>query len=232
MSMSKAEQMLAEAIKNALDDDALGLVNREDTKDEDSHTFTFMHEEVEQQFRLEIMDLVHHDAIAAAFNRIHSYKYLDNPSFNLSFKKDLTAQGVPMEECDKAIDAIAKVQKKLIGDNNEAASGWNPQLDEIIKVSQPAQFDESIERPKDKMDQEREFFTDSKVRDWLNADRKLNFWENVRQRIKPMLEGMGYEIANATDFWKAYDDPKSDPQIRNRMHELYENTHSLWQSRG
>ncbi len=233
MAMDKHEAMLAEAIKNALDDDALGLKNREDTKDEVSHTFTFLHEEIEQQFRLETSKLVHHDAIAAAFNRIHSYKYLNDPSFALSFKKDLTAQGIPMEECQKAMDAIDKVSKKLLGEAGEKDAGWHPELDEIKKVSQPEQFNESVEKcPKDNLDVERAFFADPKVRKWLGEDVNSPFWESVRQRILPLLEGTRVEGITPDKFWEAYDNPENDVQIRNEMHELYDETHAQYLTSG
>jgi hypothetical protein len=235
MPLSDQEKLICEAVSNWLAD---ATITADDKKkgDEESHTFTFQHEDVEQQYRLSIIDLAHYDGIASAFAKVHSHKYLDDPAFGLAFKKEMSAQAIPEDSQITAIKAVSEVLKKTIGEGNkEKDAGWNPKLDEIIKVSKPgleeAKDADALKAimediPQDTFDQERNFYKDEKVRTWLNGKSDHNFWEMVNRRIKPMLEQMGYDCGEPSQFWNAYDDPDTDVVIRNRMHELYEGTHS------
>lgn len=229
MALTKEEKLVSEGIKNALTDNALGLQDDIQNR-EDSHAFTNLHEEIEQQFRLEVLNLNHSDAIAATFNRIHSYRYLDDPKFAIGFMKDMKAQGIPLDECNKALTAIGKVRDKLLNDNNEKDAGWHPDLDEIIKLSQPQQIKESraFGITDDEFSEEREFYKNQKVRKWLNENKNHEFWTFIQARVYPLLENAGHIIKTQKDFWDAYDHPNSDIMIRNRMHELYNSLHAEW----
>jgi len=228
MTLNKDEKMLAEAIKNMLDDTALGVDAHKDAGEERAHTFTFLHEEIEQAFRLEAIDLEHHDDVCSAFSKIHSHKYLDDPSFALSFKKELSARAVPLEEQEAALKVMGKVIDKLLAEKNEKDEGWNPDLDEIIKASQPQQIEESVEHPN--YGQEREFYTDPKVRKWIKGKEK--FWEAVDKRIKPQLVQLGYDCKTPETFWEAYDDDIVGQFINPRMHELFEELNAEFQTVG
>ena len=229
MPLNESERVIAEAIANMLDDTALGVNAHKDHDKERANTFTFLHEEIEQAYRLATINFEHHEDVCSAFSKIHSYKYLDDPGFALSFKGELTARGVPLEECTKALDTVGKMIDKHLKNNSEAAAGWNPDLDEIIKASQPPQIEESIDKtPKDNYDQERKFYSDSKVRKWINT--QTPFWESVRKRIAPYLEQLGYKCGTPKEFWAAYDDDAAEYLVRNRMHELFEDAHAQYQT--
>jgi len=229
MALNESERTIAEAIKNMLDDTALGVNAHKDSEDERANTFTFLHEEIEQAYRLATISLEHHDSICSAFSKIHSYKYLNDPSFALSFKGELASRGVPLEECTKALETVGKMIDKHLKNSNERDAGWNPDLDEIIKASQPPQIEESIDKlPKDNYDHERKFFSDSKVRKWINKQEA--FWESVRKRINPALEQLGFKCDTPKEFWEAYDDNAAEYLVRNRMHELFEDAEAQYQT--
>ena len=230
MPLSKPEAIIAEAIKNMLDDAALGVTAHKSKDDERAHMFTFLHEEIEQAYRLAVINLGHHDDVCSAFSKIHSHKYLDDPGFALSFKKELSARAVPLEEQVTALKAIDKIAKKMLGETNEKDAGWNPDLDEIIKISQPQQIEESVKKNTiiDNYSKERQFFSDPKARKWVSSQE--SFWESIDRRIRPFLAELGREYNTPKDFWAVYDDESYEFLIRNRMHELFEDLHAQYQT--
>ncbi len=144
MALGPDEQMLLEAIKSMLDDKAkLGLVDDKRLVD-DSNTFSILHGNIEASFKLAISDSLHYDGICAAFSKVHSYKYLDDPKFTIGFDTEMKSQGIPEEDrksAHKAYDKVlAEMKKGKDGVGAEKDSGWNPNLDEIKAVSQPEQF--------------------------------------------------------------------------------------------
>lgn len=222
MVLNANERLVAEAVKNILDDTVLGSKSHEDNE-ERAHTFTFLHEEVEQAYRLEVFNLNHFDDIASAFSKIHSHKYLDDPKFPLALQKELSARGVPLDETDKALKAIETLKNKLLKKQGEKDAGFNPDLDEIIDISQPQQIEESIE-----YNEERQFFTDPKVRKFLKTDKI--FIESINRRIKPYLEQLGYDCGTINEFWEAYDDDSTEFVVRNMLHELFETAKARYRS--
>jgi len=228
MSLNRNEQMLSEAIKNMLDDTALGVDAHKGQDEERANTFTFLHEEIEQAYRLETIDLDHQESVCSAFAKIHSHKYLDDPSFALSFKKEMTARAVPMEDMTAALEAMGKIKEKMLAEKDEKDAGWNPDLDEIVKISQPPQIDESIIKDTDNYSHEHGFYRDKDVRKWI--DNKQYFWEAVDKRIKPFLEEIGCECTSNNAFWEAYDNEAIEYVIRARMHELFEEIHADYQA--
>jgi len=222
------ESTLLEAVKNMLDDVALGDKTHKNRRDEETaNTFTFLHEEIEQHYRLSTINLTHHDSICSAFNKIHSHKYLDDPGFALSMRKEMTARGIPLEEQVSALAAVETVRSKFIQETGEKDAGWNPDLDSIKDVSQPKQIEES----KDNFDTIREFYNDKKVRRWLES--RDDFKEAVQYRVSPILEQIGYRSDDLKHLWEALDenDMAIDFMIRNRLYELYEKLHAEWQSK-
>ena len=243
MGLSKNESTILEAVSNWLQD-ATATADDKDKGEETSHTFTFQHETVEQEFRLQMMESSYYDGICGAFNKIHSHKYLNDPTFALSFKKEMSGQGIPEEDQSKAIDAVSEVLKSVVGeDNGEKDAGWNPYMDGIVKVSKPEQLEESktadqilaeeFDLPQDTLDSEREFYTTKEVRSWLNGQYPNHaFWENVNVEVVPMLEELGFKFGTPEQFWEAYDYDGTDLMIRNWMHDLYESTESEYSIRG
>lgn len=218
MPLNQIEKMLLEAVTGMLDDVAGTYVSKDKTTE---HTFTHLHEEIEQAYRLATVSLEHHDSVCSAFSKIHSHKYIDDPSFGLSFKKELMARAIPLTEQEDALQAIGKVIDKYLKGNAEQDSGWHPQLDEIIDASQPQQIDESKQTPA--LENERKFYQDPKVRKWLND--KPEFWESVNHKITPLLEEMGYDCSDQKAFWEAYDDISVEYVVRDDLHDLFEELH-------
>jgi SOS response regulatory protein OraA/RecX len=221
MALKKNEKLVLEAIQNCLDDVALGVKAHKDQDEERAHTFTFLHEDIEQAFRLETINLDHYENVASAFSKIHSHRYLDDPRFALSFQKEMTARAVPIQESEKAMAALEKIRNKFLDDQNERDGGFNPDMADIIKVSQPQQIEESLERD---LGHESQFFKDPKVRKKLEGNK--TFWESVNARITPYLKELGYKCDTPKEFWEAYDDDDTEFVVRDLIHELFEQTQS------
>jgi len=213
MALTRPEQAIIEALKNMLDDDALGVTAHKKADTERAHMFTFLHEEIEQAYRLLTIDLNHHDDVCSAFSKIHSHKYLNDPNFIATFEKELNARGVPLEEQTAAIKAIDKVTKNLLADSKEKDAGWNPDLDQIIIASQPPQVAESIDK--------RTFFHNSKVREWVSGD--IECQKLIRENAAPDLAELGYAADSIDEFWAIYDDDAAEFAIRSKMNMLFEN---------
>lgn len=146
MALNQNEQLLLEAIQSMLSGKAkLGLAvhDKKTSIDDESHTAQYLHENIEQQFHLDTADLIHHQSICAAFNKIHSYKYVTDPKFYEAFRNEMQAMAVPKEELEAAIKSWQKVLNEVKGGAKknwvERDAGWHPDLEGIIAVSQPEQ---------------------------------------------------------------------------------------------
>ncbi len=76
---------------------------------------------------------------------MHNYKYLDDTTFVEAFDAELASQGVPTNERQKAAKLIPTIIKELSEESaqwSERDYGYNPNLDEIIDISQPAQYED------------------------------------------------------------------------------------------
>ena len=145
MALSKQQQQLVEAVQSLLNNKAkLGLaVHDKDTTQRDINTFQYLHENIEGEFGLATIDSEFHNGICAAFHKVHSYKYITDPSFGEALTRELNAQGIPAMEQKMAFDAIGKILNEYKGKNGawaEKDAGWNPDLAKIIEASQPEQF--------------------------------------------------------------------------------------------
>lgn len=139
MALSETEQLLLEEVKSMLGDGVkLGLSIHKDTDGDKSSTSQWLRENIDQQFGLDTAGLTHHEGITAAFKKVHDYKPLESPTFHVSFRKEMTAQGIPGEEISKAMSIADKVLSKILGKNdNEKDSGWHPDLDEVLETARP-----------------------------------------------------------------------------------------------
>lgn len=148
--LNETEKLLVEAISTMLKHEPqLGLSIHKDVE-ERSHFAQFKHEQINEMFELETTDLIFQEAVCSAFNKVHSYKYIDDPKFVSAFMKELTWHAIPAKEQAIAEEAYRKVIKKLATENKdkngnytEREEGWNPELDEIQEISQPEQFEKS-----------------------------------------------------------------------------------------
>ena len=146
MSLSEDERLAIEGIKALLNEDVrLGLA----IHDKDPYNKEFdaergmqhLHGNIQDLYRVKAAKLPHSDGVCAAFTKVHGYKYIDDTTFKTAMMKEMVAQGIPEDVRNKAIDLIDDVIKELLDDDilAEKDSGFNPNLDEVIKVSQPEQ---------------------------------------------------------------------------------------------
>lgn len=136
--MRQAEKMFLEAVGNLFKNKSsrLGIVPG---GEEHTHTAQFHHELVEDMFALKVVESAFHEDLCGAFRDIHSYKYLDDPTFGIAFTKRLTARGIPTKEIQKAMESIESIKKELGKDTyQEKESGWHPDIAEIADMTRNA----------------------------------------------------------------------------------------------
>lgn len=145
MSLNENEKLLLEAVQSMLQQDAkLGLsIHDEDLKSFDSaeRGYEYLHGQIAEMFALKSAELTHADGINQSFRKVHNYKYLDDPSFKTAMQKEMVAQAIPAEEREKALGFIPSIISELKAEQIEWAEKdtFNPDLDEIMEVSQPEQ---------------------------------------------------------------------------------------------
>jgi hypothetical protein len=145
MSLNKNEKLLVEAIDSMLQQDAmLGLsihVDDHESMGTAERGYEYLHNQIDEMFAVKSAELIHADAINQAFKKVHNYKYLDDPSFKTAMQKEMVAQAVPAEERAKALEFLPKIISELKAEQAEWAEkdSFNPNLDEIMEVSQPEQ---------------------------------------------------------------------------------------------
>lgn len=136
--MTQVERLLVEAIGNLFNnsEQVLGVVPH----DEKSHTFEFQWNNIESMFALKARRSNFHEELTSAFRDIHSYKYLDDPTFAVALQKHLTARGVPTEEINRAVQFCEQIKEELNDEQfQEKDSGWHPDLDEVLDTTRNAQ---------------------------------------------------------------------------------------------
>jgi hypothetical protein len=127
---------LVEAIGNMFHDTASRLGLLKDQIPETSHNAEFQWNTIEAMFALKVTDSPFFESLTAAFRDIHSYKYLDDQTFEIALRKRLTATGTPTEEIEKAVKTITEIRKELGGENfQEKQAGWHPNLDKIADTT-------------------------------------------------------------------------------------------------
>lgn len=152
MTMNKNEKLLVEAVKTMLQHDAkLGLsIHKNDKYNKlfnAERGMEHMHGHINEMFQLKAAELVHAEGVCQAFHKVHSYKYLDDPSFLTAMEKELVAQAVPAVERAKALGFVPNIIEELSAESKEWAekdSGFNPELEEVkdtSKIEQPSDFE-------------------------------------------------------------------------------------------
>lgn len=137
--MTREEQLLLEAIKNNLfhnSERSLGITPG--GVKETSNFFEHQWNSIEASFALKAAGSPFMESLTSAFHDIHSYKYLDDPTFGVALDKRLSAIGIPTEERKNAIRYVEDIRKEYGKDFQEKASGWNPHLDEIADMTRNA----------------------------------------------------------------------------------------------
>ena len=135
--MTDTEKLLAEAVGNMFHnkESVLGIVPHV----ERSHIMQYKREMVEDMFALKCAESAFHEDLCGAFRDIHSYRYLDDQNFGVSFRKRLTARGIPTEEIDTSLKYIEEIKKELGGETfQEKDFGWHPEIAEIADITRNA----------------------------------------------------------------------------------------------
>jgi len=151
------ERTLLESIKTMLQHDAqLGLKMHSSDHEQSGRAergYEYLHNQIDEMFALKAAELNHANGVCQSFTKVHSYKYLDDPTFLTAMEKEMVAQAVPAEERAKAAKFVPSIIKELKDDQAEWAEkdfGFNPKMDEIIDASQPEQpLDFTIEDVED-----------------------------------------------------------------------------------
>lgn len=139
------EKLVLESITSMLHQDAkLGLTFHDaDQKDDEiEHGHQYLHEQIDDMLLLKAAELVHAESVTSAFRKVHSYKYIDDWTFLPAMEKEMISKAVPNEERIKALQFIPKIISELRAEHHlwtEKDSGFNPNLKEVKKVSQPEQ---------------------------------------------------------------------------------------------
>lgn len=121
------ESRLVESISNFLRDDAhLGFPGKKDYKERFSLTQRMM-EDMYEELALKFVDSPFYESVTRAFRKIHSYKYVSNPTFKLSLISELRSTAVPEEVIEETCKAIDELSKKAEKDAN-----WN--MDQLYKI--------------------------------------------------------------------------------------------------
>ncbi len=137
MALSKHETSLLEAVAGYLRERAvLGLPK---APEETSHTSQFRWESLKDAFALKVAESAFYESVTSAFHAVHSYKYIDHPTFKLALSAELKSRAVPTEEINKALKAVDALVEGLSAKNpSERDAGWNPQIDEIADMTRNA----------------------------------------------------------------------------------------------
>lgn len=137
MALNNNEAALVEAVAGFLRERAiLGLP---EAPKEVAHTSQFRWESVKDAFALKLSDSAFYESLTSAFHQVHSYKYVDHPTFCLALEAELKSRAVPTEEINKAIKVLTSLVEGLSASKpSERDAGWNPQLDEIADMTRNA----------------------------------------------------------------------------------------------
>ncbi len=133
------ENELVSAIVSFLNEETtLGLPK--DDNENGERGYQYLHSQIHDMFMVKSAELTHATTINAAFAKVHGYKYIDDQTFCNALDKELTSQGIPANEREKACKFVQSIIDELKEEGNEWAekdSGFNPNLDEITDVGKP-----------------------------------------------------------------------------------------------
>lgn len=137
--MKDIERNLVEGISNLFKNSRSELGIAQTDVEETSHSHEFQSRSLEEAFALKMNDSAFYESLRSAFHDIHSYKYLDDPTFAISLTKRMTAIGIPKEERQKAITALEELKKEFQSEDfEEKQSGWNVNIDTIADMTRNA----------------------------------------------------------------------------------------------
>lgn len=140
MPLNQNENLIVEAFKSFLaDNDNLGVPETTDeaVAERGSH---HMHQQIDELFAQKAASLVHFESVRGAFNKIHSFRYLEDARFVTAFESELKSRAVPVAEVAKACKYLEAVKEELAAENahggsEEQDAGFHPDLDEVMGES-------------------------------------------------------------------------------------------------
>lgn len=137
--MRNSEQALVEALRNYLGQSArLGLQGDPEEPDQ-SHVSQQRIEGVYTEFAGNFIESPFYESVTGAFRKVHSYKYVDHPTFKASMEGELKSMGIPKTTISEAMTAIDKIVESFSKDNpSERDSGWGEQIGEIQDMTRNA----------------------------------------------------------------------------------------------
>lgn len=106
--------------------------------DEMAHTSQFRWEGIDDAFKLKVAGSPYEDSVSSAFFQTHSYKYLDNPTFKLSFERELKQRAVPTGEISSAMGYLDSMVSDLKNDPAEQDAGWNSDMAALVDLTSNA----------------------------------------------------------------------------------------------
>lgn len=139
--MNKKERLILEEMSSLLNTNPkLGLSYHD--QEESSHHPQFRWEDIKEEYALKVnqkCSSAFFESITSAFRDIHSYKYINHPTFRIALEKSLTARAVPSEDLKTALECLDEIVSKLNKTNiNEQDAGWNPNIEEIANDTREA----------------------------------------------------------------------------------------------
>ena len=105
--------------------------------DENAHNSQFRWEGIDDAFKLKVAGSPYEDSITSAFFQTHNYKYLDNPTFKLSFERELKQRSIPTSEITSAMDHLSSMISDL-STPGESDSGWSPDMEALVDLTSNA----------------------------------------------------------------------------------------------
>lgn len=127
--------LILEAYKTMLSlGDNLGVPKATDAEKAE-RGYEYLHNEISEMYAQKVASLVHFDGVRSAFNKVHSYKYLDDPTFAGALRAEFKSQGIPADEQHTAIESVNKMLTELREEAKawaEKDSGFHPDLDEVM----------------------------------------------------------------------------------------------------
>lgn len=97
---------------------------------------------IEDQFKLKMNSSDYFDPVVTAFNKTHKSKSLTDPGFKVNLKQEMVNRGVPSLDIEKSMDVVDKINDKLEKEfdiSKRKDAGSNPNMNDLVSVSQPPQ---------------------------------------------------------------------------------------------
>lgn len=103
--------------------------------EETAHQSQFRWEGIDDTFKLKVAGSPYEDALTSAFSQTHTYKYLDNPTFKLSFEREMRQRAVPTNDISQALKHVDSIISDLNKNPGELDAGWNSDMESLVDLT-------------------------------------------------------------------------------------------------